>query len=169
MSKFRVRRHEVVQPLDDSYRLVALTQGQNAIVDLSDYDWISRFNWRAKWDKNTKSFYAWRHLPGDKASPMHSEIIGGMVDHVNRDTLDNRKTNLRKATTSENGRNKAKKSNNTIGYIGVCRYGTKWGARIWIKGKMTHLGVFSTPEAAAQERDAAVKREYGEFGVLNFH
>lgn len=169
MPKLRVHRHEVVQPLDDSYRLVPLTQGQTSVVDAEDYGWLSEFNWRAKKEKSSGKFYASRHLPGNRTSPMHSEIIGCMADHISRDTLDNRRQNLRPATTSENGRNRAKQSNNTSGFIGVCRYGDKWGARIWNKGKLIHLGIFSTPEAAALARDAAVKREYGEFGVLNFH
>jgi hypothetical protein len=169
MPKFNVRRHQVVQPLDNTYRLIPLTQGQNAIVDTADYEWASQFNWRAKWDKGTKSFYAWRHLAEDKASAMHSEIIGRMADHINHDTLDNRRHNLRPANTSQNGRNRSRQSNNTSGYVGVCYLKGKWVARIYIAGKPKHLGTFSTPEAAAKSRDAAVRSEYGEFGVLNSH
>ena len=169
MPKLRVRRHAVTQPLHTSYRLIPLTQGQNAIVDAADYEWASQFNWRAKWDKGTKSFYAHRCISGDRSSTMHSELIGCMADHINHDTLDNRRSNLRAANTSQNGRNRKIQSNNTSGYVGVCRLGKKWVSRIWINGKIKNLGSFETPEAAAQARDAAVRVHYGEFGVLNFH
>lgn len=43
--KRHVKRHEVVQPLNESYRLIPLTQGQNAIVDVNDFGRLSKWNW----------------------------------------------------------------------------------------------------------------------------
>lgn len=37
---FRKKRHEVIQPIDTEYRLIPLTQGQVAVVDAADYEWL---------------------------------------------------------------------------------------------------------------------------------
>ena len=59
MPKLRVKRHAVTQPLDQSYRLIPLTQGQNAIVDVEDFEWLDQWNWCAQW--TGRHFYAVRH------------------------------------------------------------------------------------------------------------
>ena len=77
------------------------------------------------------------------------------IDHVNRNSLDNRIINLRWATSSENSANKTKKQNTTSKYIGVSfdKNGNKWRANINCK-KLTekrrtiHLGSFKTEEEA---------------------
>src|SRR5882762_1985840 len=103
--RHRVSRHEVTQPLDESYRLIPLTQGQNAIVDAADFEWLSKWNWQAQWDEHTKGFYARRALYGGGAVIMHRLIYKSpckQVDHKNHNTLDNRKLNLRGCNQQEN-------------------------------------------------------------------
>ncbi len=58
MPKRRMKRHAVTQPLDPSYRLIPLTQHQNAIVDTADFDWLSQWNWHA--NLCDKGFYVRR-------------------------------------------------------------------------------------------------------------
>lgn len=76
------------------------------------------------------------------------------VDHKNLDTLDDRWSNLREATHSQNKANQRKPWNNTTGLKGVSRFRSKYRARI----KGVTLGIFDDPEQAhAAYRQAAVQ------------
>lgn len=89
------------------------------------------------------------------------------IDHINNDKRDNRITNLRLATKSENAQNvKTRKSNNTSGFIGVCyvKRLNKWQAQIGINGKLKVLGKFRSPEMASAAYQAA-KKELHPFSV----
>lgn len=91
---------------------------------------------------------------------------GMEVDHINGDPLDNRTSNLRLATTSQNHINKHKvPSNNTSGHIGVTWFAPteKWHARIQVSGRSKHLGCFSVLQDAI---DARKKAEVEHFGVF---
>lgn len=94
------------------------------------------------------------------------------IDHINGDSLDNRKENLRVASSSQNANNKVKLSpKNTSGYRGVTwdKHSQKWMAQIYKNNKRTNLGRFDTKEEAAKVFDSAAKKMYGEFhGKLNF-
>lgn len=70
MPKNRVKRHAVTQPLDKPYRLIPLTQGKNAIVDLENFSWLSQWNWCAGRQRGKP--YAVRAF--DKM-PMHRLIL----------------------------------------------------------------------------------------------
>lgn len=73
-----------------------------------------------------------------------------LIDHKNGDPSDNRLSNLRECTHSENHQNKMKKPGGKPGYIGVGfqKKAGRWQAYITIDYKMTHLGFFDTPEKA---------------------
>jgi AP2 domain len=169
--KYRVKRHTVVQPLNESYRLIPLTQGQNAIVDLEDFERLSRHNWHVQWNPNTKSFYA---LTSGQIA-MHRMILGCKADeegdHIDRNTLNNRRKNLRKcARFHQNNWNQGPNRRNTTGYKGVnwLPKSRKWQARIRANKKMTYLGLFESAEDAAHAYDDAARRLHGEFAFLNF-
>ena len=95
----------------------------------------------------------------------YGELPNGQLDHVNMNRSDNRISNLRVASFSENNRNKAIQSNNTSGHKGVCFHkGTnKFHAKITVNKKTISLGYFKTLEEAASEYQQAVKEHHGEF------
>ena len=179
LCKRSVKRHTVVQPLDPSYRLIALTQRQNAIVDVEDFEYLSKWNWQARWDKRVKSFYACRKGPrivGEKRKTiyMHRQILRSKTsretDHWNHDTLDNRKRNLRKCSTSNNRMNCRLRSDNTSGFKGVSwnKALEKWTVFIAANGKHKNIGSFDNLIQAAKVYDAKAKELHGEFAYLNF-
>lgn len=177
---YRIPRRTVTQPPDPSYRFIALTQNQNAIVDSTDLEWLSQWNWYAQWNEPTKSFYARSNISG-KITPMHRLILGCSPgeegDHKNRNTLDNRRGNLRKCSSSKNRQNCEKRRNNSSGFKGVTRmtwthkkHGTttRWIATIKAEKQAIYLGCFESAELAARAYDEAAKKHHGEFAVLNF-
>jgi hypothetical protein len=106
---------------------------------------------------------------------LHREIMnnpdGLLVDHANGDGLDNRRTNLRLATHSQNQFNKRKtKSKTSSRFIGVYfeKRKNRWMARIHYHGKRIWLGSFKSEFDAAKAYDAAAKKYHGEFARLNF-
>ncbi|TXI99675.1 MAG: hypothetical protein E6Q35_02320 [Chryseobacterium cucumeris] len=102
-------------------RKIPLTQGKSALVDDADYEWLSKWKWHAHKDKNGVLFYAERR---DKSRTprivkMHREILKTpgylVVDHKNRNGLDNRRQNIHNCTVAVNNqlckKRLAKKSN----------------------------------------------------------
>ena len=100
---------------------------------------------------------------------LHRMIMGepeGMdVDHKNVNPLDNRRENLRVATTQQNQYNKNKNKTNTSGFKGVSfkKQNQKFVAQIRIDGKNKHLGYFSTAEGAHECYKRAAIQHHGEF------
>ena len=93
------------------------------------------------------------------------------VDHENRDRANNRWSNLRAATDSQNNANHPVRKDSQSGFKGVTRYfrnPAKWKAYIIVKGKQKILGYEDCPEAAARLYDVAARQVYGEFARLNF-
>lgn len=91
-----------------------------------------------------------------------------IVDHINRNKLDNRKANLRSATHGQNMINSGLRKDNKSGYKGVFQNKKSYQARIRLNGKRVYIGVYKDPVEAALAYDEAAKKYHGEFAYLNF-
>jgi hypothetical protein len=102
----------------------------------------------------------------------HGVWPAAQIDHVNGVRDDNRMANLRESTNSENLCNRGSTVNNRTGFKGVCwdKNSRKYKAQIMVRGKITYLGLFTTPEAAHAAYQSAVYDFHGAFanpGVPN--
>jgi hypothetical protein len=142
---------------------VPLTKGKWATVDACD-EWVCRWNWIATC--NNKVWYAQRWSSGGSVS-MHREILrpnpGTFVDHVDRDGLNNVRSNLRACTRVHNQWNRGANRNNTSGFKGVSALGSGYRATISANGRTIHLGMFDTAEAASEAYRIAAARLHEEF------
>lgn len=169
------------QPPNTSYRIIRLTQGKTCKVDAADHEWLSQWPWYARWNDNNESFYAARqskYINGKQHTIwMHREIMqapkGIQVDHIHHDTLDNRRSQLRLATQSQNQGNVSIRRNNKSGYRGVFCHMSRTGrlrytASIWNgkgrgSGNQLHLGTYDTAEEASAVYEAKAREIRGEF------
>lgn len=157
------------------YCKIPLTRGKFAKVDPEDYIWLSQFRWYC--NNRLHTSYAIRNAGGGKAHrkvPMHREIMNTLkhlvCDHINRNGLDNRKSNLRNCTKGQNNLNTGSQRNSSSKYKGVYwnKNMKKWAACIKSRGKQKHLGYFSSETDAAKAYDEAAKKYHGQFANLNF-
>lgn len=146
---------------------VALTHGRFALVDEEDWAKISHHTWQAVRDKG--GWVARTNLGRSVRATMQQLIMGYRhgheIDHRNRNTLDNRRENLRWATRPQNGANRALP--NAIGYKGVAKVGHRFRTTIGIGGRSKYLGMYATPEEAHQAYRVAAKEAWGEFACFD--
>ncbi len=158
---------------DSIMRRIPLTQRQFALVDDEDYEELSKHKWYAAKDRNG-NFYARKWGTGGHVVYMHRHIMdiakNALTDHKNRNTLDNQKHNLRKATKLQNARNATANKNGSSQYKGVSWYKRKkrWHAQICQNRKIIHIGYFVSEVEAAKAYDEKAKELHGEFAYLNF-
>ena len=161
---------------------IELTQGKFAIVDDDDYEYLKQYKWFASTGGKRGKFYAVR---GEKNAGKYRLILmhrvinntpNGMVtDHINLNTLDNRKANLRSCSTRENSYNRPIHKNNKLGYKGVYVNTSYKGrkkykyisARIIVNNRRIHLGNFDTIQSAAKAYNKAALKYHGEYAQLN--
>ena len=150
---------------------IKLTQGQVALVDDEDYDFLNQWKWYAHKGRKDGLFYAGKRNNGDiKQIWMHRLIMntsrGLTVDHIDHNGLNNQKCNLRNCSMSQNKMNVT-----PIGlskFLGVHPRNDKYVAQIKVNGKKIYIGTFKTEEDAAHAYDNAAKKYFGEFANLNF-
>lgn len=161
-----------------SHRMVAvieipLTRGLVALVDDGDALAMGAYSWHAHPD--TRTWYASRTIRYPDGShstqQMHALITGlTMVDHRNGNGLDNRRSNLRAATQSQNMMNIRKFADTSSRFKGVNwdRDRECWRAQIRVSGRNRSLGRFTDEVKAALAYDCAARINFGEFAALNF-
>jgi hypothetical protein len=135
-------------------KLIPLTQGKFAIVDMDKFDWLNQWKWHAV--KNRDTWYAARNEANPSGGrritvKMHREVLGLprsgkeiLGEHRDGNGLNNTVSNLRKATHPQNLRNRPAQKNNKTGMKGVCRVArsSTFRAQINDNGKVIHLGCF---------------------------
>lgn len=144
---------------------IPLTQGKVALVDDADYEMINQWKWYYSHGYAVRNLW----LNGGKRQRIHMHRLladapaDKLVDHINRNPLDNRRGNLRLCTNGQNLMNGKVPSTNKSGYRGVNMNQGKWVARIKINGKAIHLGVFTDKRDAARAYQAKARELFGEF------
>lgn len=159
MIKFK----DLIQPED--YKLIPLTKGKFAKVDNEDFEKLKNINWvyNNKYARNIKSGYMHRFIMN---TPINMD-----TDHINHDTLDNRKYNLRICSRSKNNMNTISVDVNKKSiYKGVTWFkrDLKWKSQIMINYKNIHIGYFTSEIEAAKAYDKKAKELFGEFALTNF-
>lgn len=156
-------------------------QGKYILVDDEDYNYLSQFSWHL-----SRKGYAEAYIPvrlqekyPSVSMQMQRMLMldsiteeGQMVDHINRDKLDNRRENLRLCNMSESNRNRGPihfkhSSSITSKYKGVHWSKNKWRATIEVNGKKIYLGFFDNEQDAARAYNGAAKKYFGDYAYLN--
>lgn len=94
----------------------------------------------------------------------HGEWPDGQIDHIDGNKSNNRLSNLRVATPSQNTFARIKRKPSKSGIRGVALVGNRWKAKIGKDGDLIHLGYFDTPEHARRAYVQAAEKLFGEFG-----
>ena len=149
--------------LKSDHAVIVTNKGEHVLIDLEDVDKVRVRSW------NVHKGYA-RMKFNNKAIDLHRFVMGcepgdgNLVDHIDHNTLDNRKSNLRLADYTTNQYNRAAQKSNTSGTVGVhLGDNGKWIARIWVYKKAIHLGSFKNKEDAIKARKEAEEKYHGEF------
>jgi hypothetical protein len=152
---------------------IELTRGYKTLVDDEDYDELNRYLWHAH-DSGKTYIYACRldHKSGMMIY-MHRYIMRApphlTVDHRDKNTLNNTRSNLRLADKRQQSANSKKYTGCYSKYKGVSKMtrSPKWWAYIRVDGKTKHLGLFVSEKDAARAYNKAAIEGFGEFATLN--
>ena len=155
------------------------SNGKSFTFDLEDYDLIKDYCWlvhNSTPDCYNPKYYAitkvWND-PKRNGIRMHRLIMGvlddpkAIIDHIDGDGCNNRKSNLRVCTQMENLWNRKPTEGTLSRYKGVANDKGKWGAKITKDKKTYNLGRFDTEEQAAEAYNKAAIELFGEFAQLN--
>lgn len=152
----------------DAFRLVPVKNAGHAKVDPEDFDRASQRRWYAV-KRGRKALILYAESAAHPQVLMHRFIVdcptGFVVDHINGDGLDNRRSNLRVCSQRDNSRNRGAVN----GYCGVSWKADigRWRARIMVERREISLGAFDTPEQAAEAYNRAAIEHFGQFAKLN--
>lgn len=158
-------RNQIIE--NENYAEMLLYDGKNnkigrTKIDLESAKLVSVHKWHLG-----KNGYVTSRIEG-KLILLHRFLLNPksreVVDHINRDRLDNRMHNLRVVSNSLNGFNKGRQSNNTSGYVGIrwISKENKWWSRIMVNQKTYHLGYFDDIADAVKAREDAEIKYFGE-------
>lgn len=146
---------------------LVIADGREILISDEDFHYVAQFRWHG-------THYIQRMIKR-KTSRLHHEIALRMgikaqdVDHKDRNTLNNQRENLRRATKNQNNSNTSKRSGTTSEHKGVsyCNTTQKWRVQIQANKYRINGGFFDTEKEAAIAYNFLAIRLHGEFAVLN--
>ena len=173
-NKQRIKETQTKQnrfDLSGDYGVGYTEKGEEFYFDLEDYDKIKNNCWcitnegyfiSTERGNRTKFVYLSRTI-------MNVTDNTYDVDHINHNLADNRKSNLRIVTRTQNNMNRSLQSNNTSGVTGVCfdKKADKWCARITVNKQTFYLGWFTNFEDAVKARRDGELKYFGEYRYKN--
>lgn len=151
--------------------LVMVGRGHICRIDEPDVRLVAMYRWSVSWTSETTAYATGKR--GTESVTMHRLILGAtagqLVDHINGDTLDNRRHNLRIATHAENSANR-KRQMSVSGYKGVHWDSSRqsWEAVLTHEGKRVRCGTSADPVKAAKKYDDKARRIHGALARTNF-
>ena len=154
-------------------RQIPLTQGKFALVDDEDFNWLNQWKWFA-FRANCGHWDARRNISignGDQVQALMHRVIMGLergdgkqVDHINCNSLDNRRENLRIVDSFGQAKNRRTRKDSSTGLKGAYPYKPGiWRSHIRVNKKHIALGYFKSPEAAHEAYCEAAKKYHGDF------
>lgn len=140
-----------------------------SIVSLIDFDIVKKYKWSCTSIRGNKYVVAYVNK---KYCYLHRLIMnapkGLFVDHINHNTLDNRRENLRICTNAQNIQGQKLRKDNKSGVKGVSWDSSrkKWKSEIQINKKYIDLGSFNCFNEAVKARTKAAKSLFGEYAYM---
>ena len=143
------------------------TEQNYFLVSKSKLEYVLRHSWYLGGNGYPMTYTA-------RSKTLHKNLLGKqetgyVIDHINRNKLDNRFENLRVITAKENSYNRTKSKNSNNTYKGVKKSGNKFSAVISKDGIKREIGGFDTEEDAAKAYDMMAEELFGEFAGKNFN
>lgn len=144
--------------------------GMELLISAEDFERVSQYTWTiTNWDGRP---YAVRESEG-KVVPLHRKILdapaSALVDHRNRNGLDNRRINLRLCTPTQNNANQGLRRDSRSGLKGAYWHGGKskpWRAAVTSQGRRKYIGTYATAEEAHAAYRLAAVEAFGEFACF---
>ena len=152
--------------------------GYVVLIDDEDWERVSRYKWRVQEDIKRGQLYVVRSYHENKKTHLlglHRFIMGCIegdgrhVDHINHNTLDNRKCNLRVCSNKQNSFNRKETHNKSTGYKGVWLRSDsgKYRAMVRTDGKRYNCGNYDNLEDAIEAYDKMALYLFGDFACTN--
>ncbi len=150
----------------------------DVLIDLEDVELATLYPWHADWRESLGNYYVsyskYISIKNGKQKRetirLHNLIMGSskdkVVDHINHNSLDNRRSNLRLVSKSKNAKNRSGvNSNNTTGYrnVSYIKGEGKYIVQLQIDGKNTRFGKFDDVHEAGRVAKQARDEYYGEY------
>lgn len=171
-----LKMRQPIYPIGPSIAYIPLTNGQFSLVDWDDAEILCLWNWTAALNRKDGTYYAARTLrkhDTNQCGKMHGMILnirGREItpDHKNRNSLDNRRTNLRVSSVRQQSYNRGVRKESKSGIKGVQwrEYIHKYAVSISIEGRRKHIGYLTAKEDAAQAYILAAYLYHGEFARI---
>jgi len=172
---FEAKRNPIIGQ-DSGVFVLKLTKKKNlqCLIDSSDADWLNCWDWGINRSKSGK-IYAVRYFRKNSNRGLiylHRAVLGfpqGEVDHINGNTLDNRRENLRVCTHQQNQCNRKIGKNNTSGFKGVYfnKNNNNYRSEICFKNKKYFLGYFKSALEASKAYNKKSIELHGNFSRLS--